>query len=462
MFNANPSFASEVAALDDPAQELILNCLQVRQILKTNMFLVTLEGKDPTRTKSLLESLLDEFRKLASDEKFVKTEETKSLAEGRLQGLRKSLDEIDKRIYQQLKTARTIGPGGKNIFEEQYVNMGITLMHKQMRLGELNQQLLMSKSFGRDGLTAGPGPREQQIALLETERKKWMRALWHDKHTARNFDNDPAAREHAVRLNEIMDELDDLRSMKTKMADNPRDLMLDRYQREIDDDKAQHQAVLVQMQESMPEHQKFQSMVEDRSQTRQRIAEMERSIASFEILASSQKDPVRVPTSIAEPTVPIRPNRVLYIGIGLVASFGMGIGLVFLLEHVDHSVKIPEHLTHGLTLPLLGVVPRIRRTSLTHRGGHLWTPGTPDSIEADAFRNIRASLLGVADRHGPIVTLLVTSPKAGDGKSTAALNLAATCAARANEPCSWISTCGVPPWPRFSRQSLRKRAPTTA
>ena len=69
---------------------------------------------------------------------------------------------------------------------------------------------------------------------------------------------------------------------------------------------------------------------------------------------------------------------------------------------------------------------------MTHRGGHLWTAGTPDSIEADAFRNIWASLLGIADRRGPIVTMLVTSPKAGDGKSTAALNLAATCA-RAGE-----------------------------
>ncbi len=157
-----------------------------------------------------------------------------------------------------------------------------------------------------------------------------------------------------------------------------------------------------------------------------------RNIASFEILAKSQKDPVRIPSSVIEPTVPIKPSRVLYIGMGLIFSFGLGLGLVFLLEHVDHSVKVPEHVTQGLTLPLLGVVPRIRRTALTHRGGHLWTPGTPDSIEADAFRNIRASLLGVADRRGPIITLLVTSPKAGDGKSTAALNVAATCA-RAGE-----------------------------
>ena len=65
VFNTNPTFATEVAALDDPAQELILNGLQVRQILKTNMFLVTLEGRDPSRTKTLLESLLKEFRDLA-------------------------------------------------------------------------------------------------------------------------------------------------------------------------------------------------------------------------------------------------------------------------------------------------------------------------------------------------------------------------------------------------------------
>jgi capsular exopolysaccharide synthesis family protein len=70
----------------------------------------------------------------------------------------------------------------------------------------------------------------------------------------------------------------------------------------------------------------------------------------------------------------------------------------------------------------------MRRTALTHRAGHLWTPGAPDSLEADAFRNVRASLLGVSDHIGPIVTLLVTSAKSGEGKSTAALNLAATCA----------------------------------
>lgn len=433
VFN-NPTFASEVAAFDDPAQELILNGLQVRQIGKTNMFSVMLEGRDPARTKSLLESLLQEFKKLADSERFERTDETKGFAENRLRGLKKNLEDIDQHIYEQLRKVHTIGPGGKNILEEQYINLGNTLMHKQERIGELSQQLMIAKSFSRNDFNSGPGQREQRIAALEAEKKKWVRVMMKAKRAikAEHFDSDPAAREYAQRLQEIMDELDELRSLKTQMAENPTEMILDQYQREVEDDRAQLQAVLAQMQESMPDHQKFLSMVEDRHQTRQSITEMERNIASFELLASSQKDPVRIPPSVVEPTVPIRPSRGLYISMGLLVSFGMGIGLVFLLEHVDHSVKIPEHVTQGLTLPLLGVVPRIRRTSLTYRGGHLWTPSTPDSIEADAFRNIRASLLGVADRHGTIVTLLVTSPKAGDGKSTTALNLAATCA-RAGE-----------------------------
>ncbi len=77
---------------------------------------------------------------------------------------------------------------------------------------------------------------------------------------------------------------------------------------------------------------------------------------------------MRIPASVVEPTVPIKPNRPMLIGLGLFASIGLGIALVCLLEHIDHSVKVPEHVTHGLTLPLLGVVPRIRRTALDASG----------------------------------------------------------------------------------------------
>ncbi len=155
---------------------------------------------------------------------------------------------------------------------------------------------------------------------------------------------------------------------------------------------------------------------------------MKVKLAEFQTLSDtpSVTEFVKVPPAIAEPSMPIKPNRPLLIVGSVILSLVAGIGLVCLLEHIDHSVKVPEHVSHGLTLPLLGVVPRIRRTALTQRGGHLWTAGDSDALAADAYRNVRAGLLGIGDRIGRIVTLLVTSAKAGEGKSTTALNLAAT------------------------------------
>ena len=63
--------------------------------------------------------------------------------------LKKDLAALDEAIYGQLKAVRIIGPGGKNIFEEQYVNLGNTLSQKQMRIGELNQQMMIARSFPR-------------------------------------------------------------------------------------------------------------------------------------------------------------------------------------------------------------------------------------------------------------------------------------------------------------------------
>jgi capsular exopolysaccharide synthesis family protein len=430
----SPSLVSEANQLDDAASELITNRLQVRPYPKTNMLYVALEGKDPARTKKLLEELLRVFKETAEKENRDQLEETKEWAKQRLEAMRSGFTKIENNILEHLKSNRTIGPGGRNIFEEQYVNLGNMLTHKQMRIGELSQQLMVAQSFPKPDFRSDETAREQRIAVLEAEKKKWYHVLTKARRTIRgnHFDSDPATREYAQRLQEIMDELGELRSLKTKMAPNPTAMILERYSQEIEDDKVQHEAILAKMQESMPGHQKFLSLIDERNTARQAISEMDKNIAAFEILAKSQRRPVKIPSSVVEPTVPIRPSRVLQIGIGLIASLGVGISLVFMLEHIDHAVRVPEHVTHGLSLPLLGVIPRIRRTALSHRGGHLWTVQTPNSLEADAFRNIRASLLGVADRSGSMVSILVTSPKAGDGKSTAALNLAATCA-RAGE-----------------------------
>ena len=163
---------------------------------------------------------------------------------------------------------------------------------------------------------------------------------------------------------------------------------------------------MVEMKKAMPEYHKYDHLViASANKSRSRLTAVQQKLSEFDALAKTQKD-------ARQDRRPGRPSRDARSGRSgrstsrgcIFFGFALGSGLVCFLEHLDHSVKVPEHLTAGLALPLFGVVPGSGGRAADHRGGHLWTPGMPDSIEADAYRNLRASLLGVAgsqraDRH---------------------------------------------------------------
>jgi len=429
----DPTLVSEMARYADPAFELF-KTLTVIRLKGTNSFTVTLEGSDPARTKKLLEMLLVQFQQEAKTENSKKLDDTAVYAQTSLGKLKDSSRKLDEAITVALQKTNTIGPSGRSILEERFVNLGSIMSQKRLRLGELQQQLTVSQMTPRFEFDPAENSRAARIAELNRLRKMYTHALEDMRRSIRHFNTDPSVKKVAGMLDDVLDELDELRSFRKEKLSTPNELILEQFTKEMEADREDHEKLLAEMQKSIPEYQRITSMLKDREEKSKQIVRMEDKITEFEILQVQLANSpcVKIPSSVVEPAAPIKPNRPMLIGLGLFASFGLGIALVCLLEHIDHSVKIPEHVSHGLTLPLLGVVPRIRRTSLTHRGGHLWTHATPDSLEADAYRNIRASLLGVADKRGPLVTLLVTSAKAGEGKSTTALNLAATCA-RAGE-----------------------------
>ena len=419
-----------LSQFEDPAE--LLSSLNVIPLQRSggNTFLVTLEGRDPFRTKRLMEVLLREFAAEAKIESENKMQESEDLARGNLKTLDDELKDLEKEITNKLALSTTLGAGGKSLVEEQVVNLGAMLNQKQMRLGELNQQMLLMQNFPRMDQSPGAARRESLLSQLDAERHRYAEFLEYTKRTARSFNQDGAAFAAARKLKAIMEEMEELRNVRTEVGLTPTEMILEQYQKEIQADKDEHARLLGEMRASLPKHQEVLDLMEDRKEKARRIADMKVRLAEFQIVAHSPSvtEFVKVPSIIPEPTAPVRPNRMVMIVASLFLSLAAGMALVCLLEHIDHAVKVPEHVSHGLTLPLLGVVPRIRRTALTQRGSHLWTPGSSDGLACDAYRNVRASLLGVTDRRGPIVTLLVTSAKAGEGKSTTALNLAATCA----------------------------------
>ncbi|GAC1468238.1 MAG: hypothetical protein NVSMB9_10710 [Isosphaeraceae bacterium] len=430
----SPDFPQGDLPSEVDAAEHLVDRLMTKITLGSNFVTITLEGDDPARTAKQLSTLLTMFYKKTKDESATKNDNSRTHAAASLHDLERELKENDSKILKMLQRTSTIGPGGKNIIQAEYENIGSMLLHKRMRLDEVQQQAWISQLFPKQNqLQPEDTTRLGQIERLQETRRKLTGQLQEYKRIIRNFESDPSVRHTSSKLKMVLDQLELLRTeIPRKTELDPSETIVESMRKEIESAEEASKSLLGQLRESMPEYETFLALKEEREHKLKRISDMQVKLSAFEMLSQSQSPPVTLYGSVQEPTTPVRPRRGLNIVLGIVISFGLGVLLVCMLEHIDHSVKVPEHLTTGLNLPLLGVVPRIRRTALTHRGGHLWTLGAPGSIEADAFRNVRASLLGASDRIGPIVTLLVTSAKAGEGKSTTALNVAATCA-RAGE-----------------------------
>jgi capsular polysaccharide biosynthesis protein len=59
---------------------------------------------------------------------------------------------------------------------------------------------------------------------------------------------------------------------------------------------------------------------------------------------------------------PIKPQPLLNIGIALVVGLMIGIGLAFLLEYLDNTIKSEQDIEQTLGLPVLGAIPMIKET----------------------------------------------------------------------------------------------------
>jgi len=124
------------------------------------------------------------------------------------------------------------------------------------------------------------------------------------------------------------------------------------------------------------------------------------------------------------PTAPFKPQKKkITLLAGLMALLA-GIGLAFLLEQLDTSLKSPEEMEEKLGIPFLGLLPF---DQLTHDGKMLSYEEDSLSSFAEAVRSIRTGVIfGTLNHPRPIV--MITSASPGEGKTTAILNMAASMA----------------------------------
>ena len=122
------------------------------------------------------------------------------------------------------------------------------------------------------------------------------------------------------------------------------------------------------------------------------------------------------------PGGPFKPNLPLNIMIGLGIGLLLGLGTAFSIEWIDDTIKTPDDLGTKLGLASLGVIPGVGKGLAVREQLE-----DPRSQVSEAYQSVRTALQFSTD-HGVPRSLLVTSTRASEGKSSTALALAQTLA----------------------------------
>lgn len=114
------------------------------------------------------------------------------------------------------------------------------------------------------------------------------------------------------------------------------------------------------------------------------------------------------------PNTPSSPNLIINLLAAVFIGLGVGLAAAFILEAADETLATPEDVEHKLGVAVLGVIPRLVKAE-----SPLQVLGDIRSPLSEAYYSLRTALQ-FSTSDGAPRSLLITSSRAAEGKSTTA------------------------------------------
>lgn len=170
---------------------------------------------------------------------------------------------------------------------------------------------------------------------------------------------------------------------------------------------------------------------------------MNQRLEETKIAEAGELENARILDEALVPEAPIKPRKRTNIMLGFLAGLALGVGLIFLIEFIDNSIKSVEEIERN-NVNVLGVIPEISTQKLEKQmemrpdesiesfegrriESRLVTHLDPKSPVSEAYKSLRTNIQ-FARINKDFKLLAITSSGPKEGKSTTIANLAITMA----------------------------------
>ena len=480
---------SETVSTDDskapplsPAEEsraatyaaMLGSTLQVQQQERTNIVKVTVTNKNPTLAAKTADGVARVFIKQDEERELQGARQVKEDLETSIEKLRNTIAEMESQLIVLMRDSNLpLQEKGQDLLAGRLQSMSETwlkAMEGRRQLEARYNAAVQANSRG-EGMNI-PDLYENKIfqdtMRLNTERKaKLQDTIRKIEEQIQDAEAEKAELlvKYTPEYSKVKEKEEKIASLKANKDKTEREVsqIIERDQKKIEKDAVGGALVALRSQLDSARKQEGQALASYdqeaataniQGQAQMRLTTLKQEIDTSRKLldsytqqlkerelaiASGRPDNIKIATNAVESSSPIGPQRGRNILVALLISLAAGVGLAFLMDYLDDSVKSSDDIGRQLGLPTLALIPHHsiadkRKLSLIPKNGNGLASATAmitledrHSPMAEAYRHLRTSLL-FSSAGKPPQTILITSSQPSEGKTTTAINTAITLA----------------------------------
>jgi capsular exopolysaccharide synthesis family protein len=455
---ASPLFAPEEGkgedgeALDketlrDRIAESLMKTIEINPVKDSNIVEVSMLSPDREMAARLANSVAQAYISFSLESRYSATEQARNFLSTQVEGLQQELEDKQKKLQEYGKQSDIIGTAeGQDITSQRLVELNQSFTRAQTDRIRLETTYERMKDVSPESMPEVQNNLQvtqlkQQITELEGEydrnTKKFKEAM--PEQVRLRSEIEKTRQQLNTKSNEIYREA--LKAARTEFGrarENEDSLMAmfeEQKSRALDRNLSAIQYDALAM-EVTSKSQLLQSLLQRQSEAN--VTSQLQGIGSSNIRIV---DPAEVPRFV------FKPRKRRNVALGFTLSLILGVGVAFLLEFLDRTVKSGEEVTKLFGLPTLGAVPTLTTAADKTNGAKRRKKSEPPpekpegavepiysvcyedskSLVAEAYRSVRTSLL-LSGAGEPPRTIVVSSASPGEGKTATSVNLAITLA----------------------------------
>ncbi|MCC6751753.1 MAG: polysaccharide biosynthesis tyrosine autokinase [Deltaproteobacteria bacterium] len=411
---------------------------QLRKVIKaapvreSNILEISVEHPDPALAARLANEVAQAYLEHNVEYKQVSTTGALKWLADQLDELKKQLETSEMALYNYKKKYNIISislEDRQSILARQIEKMTDALTEasvKRMGISALRRQVQGARGPSADPLRVAVQPVTDSFAIQQLKATYAEELRKYNGLRERYLDRHPLVAEQRARMEvaraavtrEITNVLDAVEAKYREAVDNEGQIAAALQRSKAEALELNRQAVPYQrLKRNEENNSKLYSMVLTR-------------IKETDLTAQLRVNNIRLLDAALAPRTPVRPRVTLNMIFGAILGIFLGIGLAFLVDTLDSSVKSQDDVEQVAGVVFLGLMPQIAGNALKDSRGResqivpeLVVHRDPKSAVAESCRSIRTNL-HFASADVTLRTMMVTSPAPQEGKTTTAVSVA--------------------------------------